>query len=49
MRMKPSLKSFALLLLAATAVAFAVTGCQTAHGLGKDVEKLGENIQDKTK
>jgi predicted small secreted protein len=47
--MKLSLKRLALLLLTATLVVFAVTGCQTANGLGKDVEKLGEKIQDKTK
>jgi entericidin A len=27
----------------------ALTGCNTAHGFGKDVEKTGEKIQEKTK
>ncbi|HWB20047.1 MAG TPA: entericidin A/B family lipoprotein [Phycisphaerales bacterium] len=26
--------------------AFIVTGCNTVHGAGKDVEKTGEAIQD---
>ena len=47
--MIPSLKRLALLLLTATTVAFAVTGCQTAHGFGQDVKKLGDKIQEKAK
>jgi predicted small secreted protein len=36
----------ALLFVAAL---FAInTGCNTAHGLGKDVERTGERIQDGT-
>ncbi len=35
------------LLLAGSALAAA--GCQTSKGFGKDVEKLGEKIQDKSK
>ena len=34
------------LLTAALVFAFASVGCQTSKGLGKDVEKLGENIQN---
>jgi len=41
-------KRLALLLLAAVAIAFA-TGCQTSKGFGKDVEKLGDKIQEKSK
>lgn len=44
--MNSPLKRLALLILAAVAVAFA-TGCQTSKGFGKDVEKLGDKIQDK--
>lgn len=35
-------KLLALILLAA---AIALTGCNTWHGFGKDVEKVGEKIQ----
>lgn len=28
---------------------FALTGCNTMHGIGKDVEKLGEKVQDASK
>ncbi len=27
--------------------AFSLTGCNTMHGLGQDVEKVGEKIQKK--
>jgi len=37
------------LCLLATLLAFASSGCQTSKGFGKDVEKLGENIQEKAK
>ena len=46
MNSKP--KSLLLLLLGATLFAFIGTGCNTANGLGKDVEKLGDKIQDKS-
>ena len=39
---------FALLLLAAAFLAVASTGCNTAHGFGKDMEKAGEKIQEGT-
>ncbi|MEP6662586.1 MAG: entericidin A/B family lipoprotein [Verrucomicrobiota bacterium] len=30
-------------------IGFAATGCKhTAHGMGEDMEKAGEKIQDKT-
>ena len=37
-----------LALLAIVCFALATAGCQTAHGFGKDVEKLGDKIQDKS-
>lgn len=45
--MNTSLKRLILLLLVLAATAFAVSGCQTTKGLGRDVEHLGENIQGK--
>jgi predicted small secreted protein len=45
--MNPSLKRFVLFLLTATTLALCSTGCQTSKGFGKDVEKLGDKIQDK--
>lgn len=30
-------------------IAFAVTGCNTVQGVGKDIEKAGEAIQKSTK
>ena len=43
--MNSKMKSIALLLIGA--VFLAGTGCNTTKGLGKDVEKLGDKIQDK--
>jgi len=34
-----------LLALMVLAAAFVLAGCNTWHGLGKDVEKVGEKIQ----
>jgi entericidin A len=34
-----------LLALVLLVVAFGLTGCNTWHGFGKDVEKVGEKIQ----
>jgi len=45
--MNSSIKRLALLLLAAAFLAIATVGCQTSKGFGKDVEKLGDKIQDK--
>jgi predicted small secreted protein len=47
--MNSLLKRFALLLLAAAFLAIATVGCQTSKGFGKDVEKLGDKIQEKSK
>ncbi|MDP1579869.1 MAG: hypothetical protein Q8M02_06295 [Candidatus Didemnitutus sp.] len=42
-------RSSPVLLLLATLFALAFTGCQTSRGFGKDVENLGNKIQDKSK
>ena len=47
--MNSSLKRLALFLLTATVLAFATTACQTSKGFGKDVETLGDKIQEKSK
>ncbi len=31
------------------ALALGVSGCNTLNGIGKDVEKLGEKVQDASK
>lgn len=45
--MNSTLKRLALVLLTLGAIALVTTGCQTSKGFGKDVEKLGNNIQKK--
>ncbi len=45
--MNSTRKRLTLLLLAAAFVALITAGCQTSKGFGKDVEKLGDNIQKK--
>lgn len=40
------MKKFTFLLLALSVF---LTGCNTLNGMGKDVEKLGEKVQDATK
>lgn len=45
--MRASMKVLLLLTLALAATAFVLVGCQTTKGFGRDVEKLGENIQRK--
>jgi predicted small secreted protein len=47
--MKLSLKRCVLLLLTSAVLALLAGGCQTSNGFGKDVEKLGDKIQDKSK
>ena len=37
-----------LIMLLLVAFGAAITGCNTAHGFGKDVERTGEKIQDGT-
>lgn len=39
------MKKISLLMLAAVFLAFSTLGCNMAKGVGKDVEKAGENIQ----
>jgi predicted small secreted protein len=41
------MRRIAVLMLAAWA--FALGGCNTVHGIGKDVEKAGEAIQRSTR
>ena len=42
-------KRLVLLTVATTLLATVGTGCDTAHGFGKDMERTGEKIQDGTK
>lgn len=42
-------KRVIVLLFVATFLAIAGMGCNTAHGFGQDVEKVGDKIQDGTK
>jgi len=42
-------RAFALLTFLGVLLLPVFTGCQTSKGLGKDVEKLGEKIQEKAK
>ena len=46
---KAKLKSFAMALCALVFLITIGTGCRnTAHGVGQDVERAGEKIQEKT-
>jgi predicted small secreted protein len=45
--MHSSLRRIVLLLVTAAVFALATTGCQTTKGFGKDVQKLGDKIEDK--
>ena len=38
-----------IICLLASLVVLAVSGCNTAEGFGKDVEKAGDKIQDKAR
>ena len=40
------MKKFVLVIIA---LAFVVSGCNKLNGIGKDVEKLGEKVQDASK
>jgi predicted small secreted protein len=42
------IKRLTLLLTVTAVLAFAATGCNTAHGFGKDMEAAGDKIQEKT-
>lgn len=39
-------KMIALFLLVATS--YMMAGCNTVHGFGKDVEKVGDKVQEKS-
>ena len=38
-----------LFVICALALGIAVSGCNTVHGMGQDLQKAGEKIQDATK
>jgi len=42
-------KRIVILLFVTALLAIVNTGCNTAHGFGKDMEKAGDKIQDGTK
>lgn len=46
--MTQSIKHPILLLFAVALLALISTGCNTAHGFGKDVEAAGDKIQEGT-
>jgi predicted small secreted protein len=45
--MNSSLRRLALVLIAAAFLGLLTTGCQTTEGFGRDVENLGEKIEEK--
>jgi predicted small secreted protein len=47
--MKSTIKNVALVLIGAVLFSVIGTGCNTSKGFGKDVEKLGDKIQEKAK
>jgi predicted small secreted protein len=49
--MNPTFNRFSVLclVLTVTLIALATSACQTSRGFGKDVEKLGDKIQEKSK
>lgn len=47
--MKTRIKHFLLLLGIASVLTLGSTGCNTANGFGKDLEKAGDKIQEGTK
>ncbi len=42
-------KTTALLALSLASMAFLLAGCNTFRGLGQDVQKVGEKIEDSAK
>ena len=46
--MTTQLKRIVVLLFVGAFLAIINTGCNTAHGFGKDVQRTGEKIQDGT-
>lgn len=47
--MKTPMKRLVALTITAALLVLSTTGCRTANGFGKDVERAGEKIQDGTK
>jgi len=45
--MKTNIKLLAVAFLSVLLLGFAGVGCNTSKGFGKDVEKLGDKIQQK--
>ena len=43
------IKRILVLLIVTTSLVIVGTGCNTAHGFGKDIENAGEGIQKGTK
>ena len=48
-KLLPFVRRMVVLLFVTALLAIVGTGCNTARGFGKDVEKTGEKIQDGTK
>ncbi len=46
--MNTHIKRIVVLLFVTALLAVVGTGCNTAHGFGKDVEKVGDKIQEGT-
>lgn len=46
--MNTHIKRIVVLLFVTALLAVVGTGCNTAHGFGKDVEKVGDKIQSGT-
>lgn len=38
-----------VIMIVALVASFALSGCNTVQGMGKDVERLGEKVQDASK
>jgi len=47
--MNSKTKNLTLFLLCTAFLGLAAAGCQTSKGFGKDVEKLGDKIQEKAR
>jgi len=47
--MNSNMKRFVLILIGTALLAIFSTACNTSKGFGKDVEKLGDKIQDKAR
>lgn len=47
--MNSNMKRFVAILIASALLALFGTACNTSQGFGKDVEKLGDKIQEKAR